>query len=131
MDTDSQSITIASVDVDPDLAARRVNEVTKAFLDVTNGQRQEAERVRVQQLEDAAGAAEMDLVAFDENYPDLTDPDAPTTDPATGEPVPGADGPDPALVAQRQSLSDAAAQARSEATVQGPTGIDPALPDLG
>lgn len=29
VDTDSQSITIASVDVDPDLAARRVNEVTK------------------------------------------------------------------------------------------------------
>lgn len=131
VDTDSQSITIASVDVDPDLAARRVNEVTKAFLDVTNGQRQEAERVRVQQLEDAAGAAEMDLVAFDENYPDLTDPDAPTTDPATGEPVPGADGPDPALVAQRQSLSDAAAQALRSDGPEGPTGIDPALPDLG
>ena len=42
VDTESQSITIASVNVDPDLAARRVNEVTKAFLDVTNGQRQEA-----------------------------------------------------------------------------------------
>jgi hypothetical protein len=40
------------------------------------------------------------------------------TDPETGEVVQGNDGPDPALVSQRQSLSDAAAQARSEATVQ-------------
>lgn len=118
VDTDSQSITIASVNVDPDLAARRVNEVTKAFLDVTNGQRQEAERVRVKQLEDAATTAEMDLLAFDEKYPDQKNPDAQTTDPGTGEPVPGNDGPDPQLVSQRQSLSDAAAQARSEATVQ-------------
>lgn len=118
VDTDSQSITIASVSVDAGLAARRVSEVTKAFLEVTNGQRQEAERVRVGQLEETAKAAEMDLLAFDENYPDQRDPDQPTTDPVTGEPVPGGDGPDPELVSQRQALSDAAAQARSEATVQ-------------
>ena len=117
VDTDSQAITIASVDVDPDVAAQRVNAVTTAFLDVTNGQRQEAERVRVQQLGEAAKAAEADLATFDETYPDLVDPDAELTDPETGEVVRG-DGPDPALVAQRQSLADAAAQARSEATVQ-------------
>ena len=117
-DTDSQSITIASVDVNPDAAAERVNAVTKAFLNVTNSQRQEAERVRVQQLEGAADAAEADLVKFDGTYPDLVDPDKEQTDPQTGEPLPGNDGPDPALVSQRQSLSDAAAQARSEATVQ-------------
>jgi Mrp family chromosome partitioning ATPase len=118
VDTDSQSITIASVDVNPDAAAERVNAVTKAFLNVTNSQRQEAERVRVQQLEGAADAAEADLVKFDGTYPDLVDPDKEQTDPQTGEPLPGNDGPDPALVSQRQSLSDAAAQARSEATVQ-------------
>ena len=118
VDTESQSITIASVNVDPDLAARRVNEMTKAFLDVTNGQRQEAERVRVEQLEEAATVAEMDVLAFDEKYPDLTDPNVPGPDPETGEAAPGSDGPDPALVSQRQSLSGAAAQARSEATVQ-------------
>lgn len=118
VDTESQSINIASVDVNPDLAADRVNAVTKAFLDVTNGQRQEAERVRVEQLAEAAKAAEEDLVAFDVTYPDLVDPDAQVTDPVTGEVVQGNDGPDPALVSQRQSLSDAAAQARSEATVQ-------------
>jgi Mrp family chromosome partitioning ATPase len=117
VDTDSQAITIASVDVNPDVAAQRVNAVTTAFLDVTNGQRQEAERVRVQQLGEAAKAAEADLATFDETYPDLVDPDAELTDPETGEVVRG-DGPDPALVAQRQSLADAAAQARSEATVQ-------------
>lgn len=115
---DSQSITISSVDVDPDVAAKRVTEMTKAFLDVINSQRQEAERVRVKQLETAADTAELDLVAFDENYPDQRDPDAPTTDPATGEPIPDSDGPDPTLVAQRQALADSAAQARSEATVQ-------------
>ena len=117
VDTDSQSITIASVDVSPDVAAQRVNEVTKAFLNVTNGQRQKAEQVRVQQLEEAATAAEKDLATFDKTYPDLTNPDTAATDPETGEPVAG-DGPDPTLVSQRQSLSDAAAQARSEATVQ-------------
>ena len=117
VDTDSQAITIASVDVNPDVAAQRVNAVTTAFLDVTNGQRQEAERVRVEQLAAAAKAAEADLATFDETYPDLVDPDAEVTDPETGEVVQG-DGPDPALVSQRQSLSDAAAQARSEATVQ-------------
>ncbi len=118
VDTASQSITIASVNVDPDLAARKVNEVTKAFLDVTNGRRQEAERVRVKQLEDAAAAAEMDLAAFDESYSDLTSPGEPATDPVTGEPIPGADSPDPELIAQRQSLADVAAQSRREATVQ-------------
>jgi Mrp family chromosome partitioning ATPase len=111
------AITIASVDVNPDVAAQRVNAVTTAFLDVTNGQRQEAERVRVEQLGAAAKAAEEDLATFDETYPDLVDPDAEVTDPETGEVVQD-DGPDPALVSQRQSLSDAAAQARSEATVQ-------------
>lgn len=118
VDTDSQAITIASVDVNPDVAAQRVNAVTTAFLDVTNGQRQEAERVRVEQLAAAAKAAEADLATFDETYPDLVDPDAEVTDPETGEVVQGNDGLDPALVSQRQSLSDAAAQARSEATVQ-------------
>jgi Mrp family chromosome partitioning ATPase len=117
VDTESQAITIASVDVNPDVAAQRVNAVTTAFLDVTNGQRQEAERVRVEQLGAAAKAAEEDLATFDETYPDLVDPDAEVTDPETGEVVQD-DGPDPALVSQRQSLSDAAAQARSEATVQ-------------
>ena len=117
VDTDSQAITIASVDVNPDVAAQRVNAVTTAFLDVTNGQRQEAERVRVEQLAEAAKAAEADLATFDETYPDLVDPDAEVTDPESGEVV-GGDGPDPALVSQRQALSDAAAQARSEATVQ-------------
>jgi Mrp family chromosome partitioning ATPase len=117
VDTDSQAITIASVDVNPDVAAQRVNAVTTAFLDVTNGQRQEAERVRVEQLAAAAKAAEADLATFDETYPDLVDPDAETTDPETGGVVQD-DGPDPALVSQRQSLADAAAQARSEATVQ-------------
>ena len=63
VDTDSQSITISSVDVDPEVAGRRVNEVAKAFLEVTNGQRQEAERVRVKQLEQAADNAELDLLA--------------------------------------------------------------------
>jgi capsular polysaccharide biosynthesis protein len=76
VDTDSQAITIASVDVNPDVAAQRVNAVTTAFLDVTNGQRQEAERVRVEQLGEAAKAAEADLATFDETYPDLVDPDA-------------------------------------------------------
>ena len=118
VDVDSQSINIASVDVNPDLAARRVNAVTEAFLDVTNGQRQEAEKVRVEQLGEAANAAEADLATFDETYPDLLDPDTPAEDPATGETVPGLEGPDPALVSQRQSLVDAAAGARSEATVQ-------------
>ncbi len=118
VDTDSQSINIASVDVNPDEAAERVNEVAKAFLSVTNGQRQEAERVRVDQLAQAADAAEADLATFDKTYPDLVDPDAQVPDPETGETLPGNDGPDPALVSQRQSLSDAAAQARSEATVQ-------------
>lgn len=118
VDTESQSINIANINVDPDVAARRVSAVTTAFLEVTNGQRQEAERVQVKQLEDAAATAEMDLLAFDEKYPDQRNPDAPTTDPATGEPIPGADGPDPELVSQRQSLSDSAAQSRSEATVQ-------------
>lgn len=118
VDTDSQAITIASVNLDPDIAAQRVTEVTKAFLDVINGQRQEAERVRVEQLEAAASTAEMDLLAFDETYPDQRDPDAPTTDPATGEPIPGVDSPDPGLVSQRQALADAAGEARSEATVQ-------------
>ena len=116
VDTESQSITIASVNVDPDLAARRVNEVTKAFLDVTNGQRQEAERVRVEQLEEAATVAEMDVLAFDEKYPDLSDPNAPGPDPQTGEAAPGSDGPDPALVSQRQSLSDAARRSVAKRT---------------
>ena len=74
VDTESQAITIASVDVNPDVAAQRVNAVTTAFLDVTNGQRQEAERVRVEQLGAAAKAAEEDLATFDETYPDLVDP---------------------------------------------------------
>lgn len=118
VDTDSQSITISSVDVDPEVAGRRVNEVAKAFLEVTNGQRQEAERVRVKQLEQAADNAELDLLAFDESNPDLSNATAPVIDPETGVPIPGTDGPDAALVAQRQALSESAAQARSEATVQ-------------
>lgn len=80
VDVDSQSITIASVNVNPDLAAQQVNEITKAFLTVTNGQRQEAEQVRVKQLEQTADTAEADLATFDKTLPDLVDPDAEATD---------------------------------------------------
>ena len=117
VDTNSLSITISSVNENADLAAARVNAISKAFLDVSNNRLQESERLQVDQLEDAAKAAEADLALFDERFPDVLTPTEPAVDPDTGEPTPGL-GSQTELIGQRQALADRAAETRSEAKIQ-------------
>ena len=117
VDPNSLSITISSVNENADRAAARVNAISKAFLDVSNNRLQESERLKVEQLEDAAKAAEADLALFDERFPDVLTPTEPAIDPDTGEATPGL-GSQTELISQRQALADRAAETRSEAKIQ-------------
>lgn len=93
-DADSSSITIASNDVDPDLASARVQAFTAAFLEVTNAKLQADSRRQVDQLAAELQAAEQSLVDFDATYPQLSQPGAGLpNDVATQE-----------LIAQRREL---------------------------
>lgn len=90
-DPKTSAITVASNDLDPRAAIRRVEAFVDAFLEVQNARLKEPDRKQLAQLEQDIQAARDELTAFDAEYPQFTQ-----------ENVPGAIT-DPVLIASLQS----------------------------
>lgn len=75
-DADSNSLSISSNDVNPDLAAARVAAFTAAFLEVTNNQLQSESRRQLDQLKADLDAVTARLAAFDAANPQVARPEA-------------------------------------------------------
>lgn len=73
-ESDSSSLTISSDDIDANLAQARVAAFTGAFLEITNADLQADSRRQVDQLESDLEDAREALEAFDQTYPELTQP---------------------------------------------------------
>lgn len=82
-DPKTSAITVASNDLDPRAAVRRVEAFVDAFLEVQNARLKEPDRRQLAQLEQDIKAAQDELVAFDAQYPQFTAENVPNavTDP--------------------------------------------------
>lgn len=80
-DSKTSAITVASNDVDPKAASRRVEAFVEAFLETVNARIQEGDRNQLRQLQTDLETARADLAQFDVDYPWFT---RPGTAPPTG-----------------------------------------------
>ena len=75
-DSKTSSIAVSSDDVDPKVAAKRVDAFVQAFLKVENDRLQQADKSQLAQVTAELTQAKADLAQFDLEHPELQDPTA-------------------------------------------------------